>query len=160
MIILIQFLKAIFNQKNSLKASPSVKILRKILANQIQQCVCVQLFSHVRLFATPWTTAHHTSRSMEFSRHEPWIGLPFPSPGDPPNSGIEPRSLASPSLAGGFFTTEPLGKPQTHDFTHTQILRCRVYMYTLVYIMSSLREARSSNSSETMSRPNAQILVS
>ena len=122
--------------------------------------VCAQLFSHVRLFATPWTTAHHTSRSMEFSRHEPWIGLPFPSPGDLPNSGIEPRSLASPSLAGGFFTTEPLGKPQTHDFTHTQILRCRVYMYTLVYIMSSLREARSSNSSETMSRPNAQILVS
>ena len=94
------------------------------------------------------------------SRQEPWIGLPFPSPGYLPNSGIEPRSLASPSLAGGFFTTEPLRKPQTQDFIHTQILRYRVYMYTLVYIISSLREARSSNSSEIMSRPSAQILVS
>ena len=44
---------------------------------------------------------------MEFSRHEYWSGLPFPSPGDLPDPGIEP---ASPALAGGFFTTEPPGK--------------------------------------------------
>ena len=42
------------------------------------------------------------------SRQENWSGLPFPSPGDLPNRGIEP---VSPALAGGFFTTEPLGKP-------------------------------------------------
>ena len=46
--------------------------------------------------------------SMEFSRQEYWTGLPFPSPGDLPDPGIEP---ASPALAGRFFTTEPAGKP-------------------------------------------------
>ena len=38
--------------------------------------------------------------SMEFSRQEYWSGLPFPTPGDPPDPGIEPMSLASPALAG------------------------------------------------------------
>ena len=42
---------------------------------------------------------------MEFSRQEYWSGLPFPLPGDLPDPGIEPESLASPALAGGFFTT-------------------------------------------------------
>ena len=46
---------------------------------------------------------------MGFSRQEYWSGLPFPSPEDLPNPGIE---LASPALAGGFFTTEPPGKPK------------------------------------------------
>ena len=45
---------------------------------------------------------------MEFSREEYWSGLPFPSPGDRPNSGIEPASLVSYALAGAFFTTAPL----------------------------------------------------
>ena len=45
---------------------------------------------------------------MEFSRQEYWSGLPFPSPGDLPNPGMEPLS---PALAGGFFTAEPSGKP-------------------------------------------------
>ena len=42
---------------------------------------------------------------MEFSRQEYWSGLPFPTPGDLPDPGIEPASLPSPVLAGGFFTT-------------------------------------------------------
>ena len=42
---------------------------------------------------------------MGFSRQEYWSGLPFPSPGDLPDSGIEPACLTSPSLTGGFFTT-------------------------------------------------------
>jgi len=46
---------------------------------------------------------------MEFSRQEDWSRLPFPSPGDRPNPGIEPVSLASPALAGRFFTTAPPG---------------------------------------------------
>ena len=49
-------------------------------------------------------------QSMGFSRKEYWRGLPFPSPGYLPNPGIEPASPASPALAGGFFTTEPLEK--------------------------------------------------
>ena len=50
---------------------------------------------------------------MGFPRQEFWSGLPFPTPGDLPNSGIEPTSLEYPTLAGGFFTTEPPGKPIT-----------------------------------------------
>ena len=50
--------------------------------------------------------------SMGLSGQEYWSGLPCPSPGDLPNPGIESASLASPELAGGFFTTAPpLGGP-------------------------------------------------
>ena len=49
----------------------------------------MKLLSHVRLFATPWTVAYQAPQSMEFSRQEYWSGLPFPSPGDLPNPGIE-----------------------------------------------------------------------
>ena len=48
---------------------------------------------------------------MGLSRKEYWSGLPFPPPGDLPNPGIEPASPPSPALAGGFFTSEPPGKP-------------------------------------------------
>ena len=58
-------------------------------------------------FATPWAEAHQVPLSMGFTRQKYWSGLPFPSPGDLPNPGIEPTSLG---LAGGFFTTEPPGK--------------------------------------------------
>ena len=53
----------------------------------------------------PWTAAHQAPLSMEFSRQEYWTGLPIPSPGDFPNSGIEPTSLVSHALTGRFFTT-------------------------------------------------------
>ena len=45
--------------------------------------------SRVRLFATPWTVAYQAPPSMGFSRQEYWSGLPFPSPGDLPDPGIE-----------------------------------------------------------------------
>ena len=57
---------------------------------------------------TPWTVAHQGPLTTGFSRQEYWSGLPFPSPGDPPDPGMEP---ASPALAGGFFTTERQGSP-------------------------------------------------
>ena len=53
-------------------------------------------------FGTLWTAARQAPLSMGFSRQEYWSGLPFPSPGDLPNPGIESKS---PALAGGFFTT-------------------------------------------------------
>ena len=71
--------------------------------------VCV--LSHVQLFATPWTVACQAPPSMEFSRQEYWSGLPFLTPGDLPDPGIELVSPASPALAGRFFTIEPPGKP-------------------------------------------------
>ena len=52
-----------------------------------------------------WSVACHVSLSMEFYRQEYWSGLPFPSPGDLPNPGTEPASLASPAPADGLFTT-------------------------------------------------------
>ena len=57
--------------------------------------------------------ACQASLSMGFSRQEHWSGLPLPSPGDLPNPGIKPLSPVSPTLAGGFFTTEPPGKPHS-----------------------------------------------
>ena len=62
-------------------------------------------FSHVQLLATLWTVAHQAPLSMGFSRQEHWSGLPCPPPGDLPDPGIEPTTLISPALAGGFFTT-------------------------------------------------------
>ena len=67
--------------------------------------------SRVQLFVTPWTVAQQAPLSMELSKQEYWNGLPFPSPGDLPNSGTEPSSPESPELAGRFFTTAPPGKP-------------------------------------------------
>ena len=63
------------------------------------------MLSRVLLFLTPWTVAHQARLSMEFSRQEYWSGLPFSTPGDLANHGIEPASLESPALAGRFFTT-------------------------------------------------------
>ena len=66
-------------QADSLLAEPQVKVVVKSL-------------SCVRLFATPWTIAYQAPQSMEFSRQEYWSGVPFPSPEDLPNPGIEPGS--------------------------------------------------------------------
>ena len=55
----------------------------------------VQVFSHIQVFATPWTVAHQAALSMEFPRQEYWSGVPFPPPGDLPDPGIELASLAS-----------------------------------------------------------------
>ena len=69
----------------------------------------VKSLSHVRLFATPWTVAYRAPQSMEFSRQEYWNGLPFPSPGDLPDPGIEPWS---PALHADALPSEPPGKPK------------------------------------------------
>ena len=63
---------------------------------------------HVKLFATPWTVACQAYLSKEFSRQEYWSGLPFPSPRDLPNPGIEPES---PALQADSLPIEPPAKP-------------------------------------------------
>ena len=70
-----------------------------------------------RLFVTPWNVAYQAPLSMGFSRQEYWSGLPFPSPGDLPNPGIE---LWSPTLQADTLPSEPSGKP---------ILKLRVFFY-------------------------------
>ena len=69
------------------------------------------MLSRFRLFASPGTVARQAPLSMGFSRQEYWSGLPFPSPGDLPDPGIEPVSLASPALAGRFLTTRATREP-------------------------------------------------
>ena len=68
----------------------------------------VRSLSRVQLFATPWTVAYQAPPSMEFSRQEYWRGLSFPSPGDLPDSGIEP---VSPTLQADALPSEAPGKP-------------------------------------------------
>ena len=58
----------------------------------------------------PWIVTYKTPLSMGFPRQEYWSGLPSLPPGDLPDPGIEPTSLMSPALAGGFFATVPPGK--------------------------------------------------
>ena len=72
------------------------------------ECVCV--LSQVQLFMTPWTVAHQAPLFMGFLKQEYWSGLSITPPGDLPNPGVKPMSLAPPALAGRFFTTVPPGK--------------------------------------------------
>ena len=97
------------------------------------------MLSCVRLFVTPWTI-----QSMEFSRPEYWSGWPFPSPGDLPNLGIEPRS---PSLQVDSLPTEPQRKPKSTGVGNLSLLQqifptqesnwgllhCRQILYQLSY---------------------------
>ena len=79
----------------------------------------------VQLFVTPWIVAHQAPLFMEFSTQEYWHGLPFPSPGNLPNPGIEPESPASPALAGGFrrqLVSNPPGQAN-----EVSLIRCASY---------------------------------
>ena len=58
---------------------------------------------------------------MEFSRQENWSGLPFPSPGDLPDPGIEPATLGSPALAEGFFTTNTIWEVMLDYILHINL---------------------------------------
>ena len=80
-------------------------------SNMIIFKVKVKSLGRVRLFVTPWTVAYQSSQSMEFSRQEYWSGLPFPSPGDLPDPGIEP---GSPALPADTLPSEPPGKPSNN----------------------------------------------
>ena len=80
-------------------------------------------------FVTPWTAARQAPLSMEFHRQEYWGGLPFPTPGDLPNSGIEAMSLVSSALAGRFFTHE---LPDQHEIlvepiNFPSVLGCSIF---------------------------------
>ena len=89
-------------------------------------CMCVwDLFSHVRLFATPWTEAHQTPLSVEFFRQKYWSGLPFPFPRDLSDPGIEP---GSPTLQADSLPSEPPEKPN-----HIVITIFFALSYTIIF---------------------------
>ena len=93
-------------------------------------CTCLRMRTYaqlslpVQLFATPWTIAHQVPLPMEFSRQEYWSGLPFPKPVDLPNPGIEPVSLVSSTLAGGFLTTAPPESKPLSFLKHSKKCEC------------------------------------
>ena len=70
-------------------------------------------------YVTPWTIARQAPQSVKFSRQEYWNGLPFPSPGDLPDPGVEPRS---PTLQADALPSEPPGKPTMLDAKSTNLM--------------------------------------
>ena len=112
-------LQGIFLAQGSNPGLPHCRQILHRLSHQGSPYVCihiwyevkwseVKLLSHVWLFVTLWTVAYQDPQFMGFSRQEYWSGLPFPSPGDLPDLGIEPRS---PALQADSFPSEPPGKP-------------------------------------------------
>ena len=79
---------------------------------------------------TPWTVAHQVPLSIELSRKEHWSGLPFPTPGDLTNPGIEPASPMSLVLVAGFFTTELPGKALIAKY----LLKYIYIIYLCIYL--------------------------
>ena len=108
-----------------------------------QTLMKVKSLSCVRLFATPWTVAYEAPRSVGFSRQEYWSGLPFPSPGDLPNPGIEP---GSPALQTDALPSEPLGKPQT-------------LMSTLMYYSVNIKVKRAQGPTSYVKDPKCLQIV-
>ena len=82
--------------------------------------------SRVWFFVIPWTLAYHAPPSLWFSKQEYWSGLPFPSPGDLPDPGIEPRSH---TLLADALLSEPLGKP--YGILGSKFLVTKVSLFSL-----------------------------
>ena len=95
----LHFLRIMFYKNSILNIHENFIICLKVKSK-----VKVKLLSRVQLFSTPWTVAYQAPLSMGFSRQRYWSGLPFPSPGDLPNPGIEP---GSPALQADTLPSEP-----------------------------------------------------
>ena len=87
------------------------------------------MLSHAWLFVTPWTIARQAPLSTGFSSQEHWSGLPFPPPGDLPDTGIKPASFMPPVLAGRLFTTSATWEALWH---HRAIYKSRLLLWTLL----------------------------
>ena len=95
----------------SLASPGNIRLTLKLCISNSHECLLCH-FSCLQFLESPWTIAHQVRLFMEFSRQEYWSGLPFPTIlCSLPDPGIELSSLASPALAGRFFTTEPCWKP-------------------------------------------------
>ena len=111
-------LQGIFPTQGSNPGLPHCRRILYHLSHQgsLQWCVVVVVGGLVAkscpTLATPWTVACQAPLFMGFSRQEYWSGLPFPSPGDLPDPGIEPRS---PALQADSLPTE-LPAPKHHSW--------------------------------------------
>ena len=89
---------------------------------QLYICVCAKSLQLCLALCCPVTVACQIPLSVGFSRQEYWSELPCPPPRDPPDLGIEPSSLMSPALAGGFFTTSATWE-------------ARIYIYIYIFFL-------------------------
>ena len=105
------------------KKSIQINLIRLNLSFFSTTYYVLSHFSRVQLFATLWTIAHQAPLSMGFSRQEYWTGLPCPPPGDHPDPEIEPLSLMSPALAGGFFSTSTTWEALNHSLPQLKPLQ-------------------------------------
>ena len=102
--------------KSQTRLSDWTEYMNLLVEPVLSGCVCVYSIAHLSLtLCDPMNCSSPGSPSVGFSRQEYWSGLLFLPPEGLPDPGIEPMSPASPVLAGGFFTTEPLRKPYQVD---------------------------------------------
>ena len=108
--------KTFLKKKKNKVLGPSLLYIKSYYKSMVSNTVWYRYmcmlshFTHVQFFVTPCTVAYEAPLFMGFCRQEYRSGLPFSSPGDLPNPGIEPASLVSPALAGRFFAIVPPGK--------------------------------------------------
>ena len=103
------------------------------------QCRCTQLCS---TFFDSMDLVHQASLSMRFSRQEYWSGLTFPTPGDLPDPGIEPLSLASPALKADSLPLTHWGSLMGFDIVHINFLVARESHHKCKILPSALTHAR------------------
>ena len=123
--------------------------LLKLTKNNILKCLCVCAQSCPTL-CSPMDCSPLAPLSMEFSRQEYWRGLPFPSSGDLPDPGIEPVSVMSSALVGGFFTTSITWEAHLQILVDGKCLTVSNNMSSKVHeqsLASSARRLKSSKSS-------------
>ena len=107
------------------------------------ECVCVcSVVQSCPALCNPMDCSSSAPLSMEFSRQESWSRLPFPTPGDLSDPGIELMSLAYPSLTGGFFTTLPPGKPIYVCITESLCCSCETITQHCNYTPIKKKEKR------------------
>ena len=96
-------------------------------------CVCVRVLHHIRLLVASYTVACQAPLSVDFFRQEYWDGMPLPTLGDLPDSGTKLVNLASPALAGGFFTTSVTW--EAHIYIYSMCVYIYIYIYIIQYIV-------------------------
>ena len=104
---------------------------------------------------TPWTVACQAPLSMKFPRQEYYSGLPFHSPGDLPDPGVEPMSSVSPTLASGFFTTR---KPKTSHLGSPKWIKARdSVQFSCSVVSDSLRPHKSQHARPPCPSPSPRV---
>ena len=129
--------------------------LRKKILNKKQVCACVhaQSLSHILLSETSRTVARQAPLSVEFSRQESWSELPFPTLEDLPDLGIQAASPVSPTLPGGFFTTEFLSSLSSYHCHRHCYFKCNRLPCHFSNIPYTLPPSRTTSAVSSLGNP-------